>query len=401
MARSVGRAVTDHFAAGRRLPLKPVLRGLRRVPGWEYLPARVKSVAMGAANPPLSPTHVQIEPTYRCNLRCVMCAPTYGGRQRLPDMSLDFFKEILDQLPELKMLSLNGLGEPMLNKHFVDMLEYAREKGVYTRFTTNLTRLTDEQIERLIACGHSEITVSIETTDPETFADIRRGASLDLVLGNLRKIAAAKERLNSDTPMLIVYGILLKCVLDQIPDLVRTVKDLGVARLTFVDLCTNALDLNQPMRDGSCLGDNVLLNSMTEAEIWDLLNGIKSLGDEAFEVVIPGDYGGLKNAQQKGPGILTCDELWEMPFVTCEGYVTPCCWAPDPSLFNMGNLHDQRFEDVWFSPAYFRLRLRHLAGKPPPFCAACQQLVCTTAAPSRFRGSFEAGRCHTRGFLFK
>jgi len=41
------------------------------------------------------------------------------------------------------------------------------------------------------------------------------------------------------------------------------------------------------------------------------------------------------------------------------------------------------------------------AANPPPFCAACQQLVCTTAVPSRLRGSFEAGRCHTRGFLFK
>ena len=381
--------------------MKTILKALQRLPGWPYLPGPVKSAVLGAGNPPLYPTHIQVEPTRRCNLRCVMCPGTYSGRDLKPDMTLDFFKKILVQVPSVTRLSLNGNGEPFMNPDLIGMIEFARSRGLYTRFNTNFTRLNDETIERLVASGHSEVTISIEAIDPDTYADIRRGASLETVMANLRKLVETKARYNSDTPKLIVYALLMKFMLPHIEQFVETFRQLGVPQLTFTDVNTDGINLNVSLRDGSRLGDNMLLSTMSEDEIWQTLRDIKRLEDDTLEIVVPGDYGGLKRGRKQGVGVLTCDELWEMPFVTCDGYVTPCCFASHPSVFNMGNLRERSFDEIWFGPAYRRLRRQHLTNRHPRYCAQCQQLVYTVAEPSRFFGPCDAKRRHTRGFLFK
>ncbi len=362
-------------------------RAAARLPFWNYTPAVFRSLALAATNPPTGASHLQVEPTRKCNLKCVMCARTHVGSEPRADLSLAAFKRAIDQIPTLDRVSLNGLGEPFLNKHLLDMVEYARGKGLYTRFNTNFSCVTDAMIERIVTSGHSEITISMETCDPDVFADIRRGTSLDVVMGNLVKLIEARRRHNSNTPKILVYSILMKCVLPHMTDFVKTIKELGVDHLTITDLNTNGVDLKAPMRDGSSMSDQVLLNSLSEAEIWDIIREIKSFEDESFEVVVPGDYGGLKRDKAPKAGVLTCEELWEMPYMTCDGVVTPCCWAPHPGIFNMGNLQDHSFEDIWFGAPYRRLRAQHVLNRHPRYCGNCQQLVHTLAAPSRLLDS--------------
>jgi len=381
--------------------MRVLLRQVQRLPGWSYLPGRVKSLTLAAGNPALYPTAVQIEPTRRCNLRCVICFAEWMGREPLPDMSLDFFKKVITQIPSMQYLTLNGLGEPLLNVEIVDMIRFARGRGISTRFITNLTRLNDEMAERLVEAGHGEVIVSIDTVDPQAFADIRRGADLETVLGHMHRLTEAKKRRRSSVPRLIVHAVLMKCTLPHIPQLVDTCRALGVANLTFVDLNTGGLNLNAPLDDGSRLGDQALIRTMSEDGIWNTVRGIKALAGDGLDITVPGDYGGIKGGAAPSTGVLTCEDLWEMPFITCDGYVTPCCWAAHPSMFNMGNLHEKPFDEIWFGPAYKRMRLQHVINKHPAYCRSCQQLVCTLATPSRWRGPVEVPHPHTRAFLFR
>jgi radical SAM protein with 4Fe4S-binding SPASM domain len=281
----------------------------------------------------------------------------------------------------------------------MDMVEYARSKGLYTRFNTNFSVVNDEIIERLVTSGHSEITISMESNDPDTFADVRRGTTLATVMGRLQKLLDARRLHNSKTPKILVYSILMKCVLPHIFDLIKTVKAMGVDHVTVTDLNTEGIDLEARLRDDSRIADQILLNFMPEEEVWEIIRQIKSYEDANFEVVVPGQYGGLKGSAKAGTAILTCEELWELPFVTCDGYVIPCCWASHPSIFNMGNISEHRFEDIWFGSPYRRLRFQHIMNQHPTYCLRCQQLVWTIAEQSKFRGQSRSEHCHRRCFL--
>ena len=66
-------------------------------------------------DPPL-PREVQFEVTGACNLRCRMCLVRYAPPLNKIEGSLPFelFKRVVDALPELRKVTLQGLGEPLL-----------------------------------------------------------------------------------------------------------------------------------------------------------------------------------------------------------------------------------------------------------------------------------------------
>src|SRR5207244_5431734 len=81
-----------------------------------------------------SPTYLQIEPVGQCNLRCQMCpiqfrrdGPPYGPPAF---MAWDVFTRLIDGLPGLEELQLQGRGEPMMHPRFFDMIAYAGRRGV-------------------------------------------------------------------------------------------------------------------------------------------------------------------------------------------------------------------------------------------------------------------------------
>jgi len=372
------------------------------LPGMAYLPAHVRSLLGGMLRQPVHPTYVQIEPTQRCNLRCIMCVRAYCDTPAPPDMSFDMFRRILDQIPDtLEIVTTQGLGEPLMNRELLDMVRYARQRNLWTRFNTNLTLMNEEIAEALVDCGHGEIQVSIETIDPDVYADIRRGARLDHVLENLQNLIAVKRRKNSETPEINVIAILMKPTIHRVGEFVRTLKGMGVAWLHFIDLNLSGLSPDIRMRDGTPLRD-ITLDSLPADEVRAILQEIKSHSAPDFRVSVPydpevpPDWGGMAHEGLRPRGILTCKQLWEMPYITCDGYVTPCCFQP---AIPLGNLNEKTFREIWFSKQYRHLRLRHLLDKHPHFCRECARLCFTLAAPSKFIDKTDPVNPHNRHFV--
>ena len=69
-----------------------------------------------ALDPPL-PWHLQVEITSACNLRCVMCLVRYRPpvNKLAGAMRPELFHRLLGELPGLRRLTLQGLGEPLLS----------------------------------------------------------------------------------------------------------------------------------------------------------------------------------------------------------------------------------------------------------------------------------------------
>ncbi len=367
----------------------------------ELLPGVAKSLLKAWTSEPVYPIIIQMEPTRRCNLRCVMCALTqFYHKERAPDMSLDEFKHVVSQFPgDAEQITIQGTGEPLLNKDIIEMIEFARARGFRTHFNTNLIPLTDEMAERLVAAGHDEVMVSIETTNPERYADIRRNATIERFLENMGKLARAKERAGTTHPKITACSILMKHTLEDIPEMVSVLKSFGVVRLHFADMCTYPEhDGPLTLADGTDLRDQALGATMSQDEIWEEVAKIKALEDETFELTVPGEWGDLKMEKSNDGRVLTCKELWRLPFVKPDSTLATCCWAPQ---FVMGDFKTQSFREIWFGEQYRDMRLKHLTNRHPDHCRQCQQLMYTVAQPSRIFGPAPEGHPTDEVFMWR
>ncbi|MEM2673829.1 MAG: radical SAM protein, partial [Candidatus Bathyarchaeia archaeon] len=74
------------------------------------------------------PKTLQIEVTNECNFNCQMCIRRVWNAKP-ENLNLDLYKKIVEAISQcLDKLILYGLGEPLLNPNFLNMLKIARRK---------------------------------------------------------------------------------------------------------------------------------------------------------------------------------------------------------------------------------------------------------------------------------
>ncbi len=130
-----------------------------------------------------TPYTVAIDPSNLCNFKCDFCAiqskkENLPFRKQLMDKTL--FMKIIDDLMEfpekLKVLRVNGQGEPLLNPDLPEMIRYAKEKEVaeFIEIITNGSRLCPDLNQKLIDSGLDRIRISIEALDEEGYWNIAK-----------------------------------------------------------------------------------------------------------------------------------------------------------------------------------------------------------------------------------
>lgn len=133
------------------------------------------------------PYTVAIDPSNLCNFKCNFCA-IQSKEEKLPFkkqlMTLELFKKIIDDLKmfpqKLKVLRINGQGEPLLNPHICEMIRYAKDSNVadFIEMITNGSRLNPRLNKDLIDSGINRIRISIEALDEAGYRDIA-GTKMD------------------------------------------------------------------------------------------------------------------------------------------------------------------------------------------------------------------------------
>src|SRR3712207_2995934 len=148
------------------------------------------------------PISISFEPTTSCNLRCPECPSGLRAFSRPTGMlKKDFFRETIDQLhKELAYLVFYFQGEPYLNPEFLNMVQYASSKKIYTATSTNAHYLTDAHAKKTVESGLDRLIISIDGTTQETYQQYRVGGKLEKVLEGARNIVKWKKELGSKTP---------------------------------------------------------------------------------------------------------------------------------------------------------------------------------------------------------
>lgn len=86
-----------------------------------------------------------------CKHKCSFC---YQGHINKPNMKLEDFKSIIDQVKHhISQVALGGRGDPNQHENFKEIVSYARKNGVVPNYTTSGIDLTDDQVEISKMCG--------------------------------------------------------------------------------------------------------------------------------------------------------------------------------------------------------------------------------------------------------
>ena len=157
-----------------------------------------KRTKLAEVLPLRTPFMIEIYPMYACNFRCKYCMMSLDRKKRpfISDkivMDFDFYKKCIDDITafpdKLKMLRFAGIGEPLLHKNIVGMVEYAASKNIADKIEiiTNASLLTPKMSDLLISVGLSRLIVSLQGTTKEKYKEVS-GIDIDFenFIENLR-----------------------------------------------------------------------------------------------------------------------------------------------------------------------------------------------------------------------
>ena len=186
------------------------------------------------------PIMLRLEISTVCNQKCVMCAHGQDNfrleKTDAKHMSLEVFNKVVAPLlPTTSVLVAFGLGEPFLNKEFIEILKQAKTVNSLTNIfvSTNGTRLSEE-ISREIVVGHliDVLQISIDGAREETYAKIRRRAKLGndygVVLDALKTVIRVKKQYNQHFPRIKVEMLVNQHTSNEIFMFVEQMTNLGV-----------------------------------------------------------------------------------------------------------------------------------------------------------------------------
>ncbi|MCD6386415.1 SPASM domain-containing protein [Candidatus Sumerlaeota bacterium] len=354
-----------------------------------YIIRKVASKAAFVLNlrrSPVYPREIWIEPTTRCNIRCITCEKYLKPPGLDFDMEPDVYERVKKQiLPYVYRANLIGLGEPLFAPLFPQMVEDCINAGVRFGYTTNGVLLTAELVEKTIKYG-CNITLSIDGATKETFESIRRGLKFETLM---EKVDLIRSALKKNKPAKFEYYwnfVAMKRNIAELPELVKMAGENGVTVLTVLNFGTTGRDdeiARETLTRHPQLAKKYFAQAQKIAEQYNMLLILPEY-DFSAENQLSQNIDGLKHNTHPGtpqsmwalpegekfpiPYRQRCYSPWYQVYIRVNGDIWPCCMY---STYSLGNLKKMDFSAIWNGKIYQQFRERIHSGNPPYWCAHC------------------------------
>jgi radical SAM protein with 4Fe4S-binding SPASM domain len=322
--------------------------------------------------PPL-PHELQIEVTAACNLRCRMCLVRYRPPVDRAEGSLSFerFREIVDALPDLDTLTLQGLGEPLLAPDLYRMIAYATARGVRAGFNTNATLLTRPAAERLIDAGLDWLCVSLDGATAATYEAIRDGARFARVAHNVRGLVQVMRERHAARPALALVFVAMRRNVAELPEVVALAAAWGVPTV-------RVQNLSHSFSDTDPFGAYREIREFAAGEaLWQVPDpaaetAFARAARDAAALGVTLRLPHLEEPAGRRPaGTPGCDWPWRSAYVRHDGRVQPCCMLMGGDRAILGDATRDGLAAVWRGEAYEAFRAALTSPTPPDVCAGC------------------------------
>lgn len=332
-------------------------------------PALLRSIERAQARarfmrePTHGPRRILLEPTTACNHRCLMCIEHSAFiASPAPGMHMPF-EQLTRLLTDMASIDveevwLAGRGEPLVHPQARETLEMIGSLGMHSSITTNGQRLDDELADRMCGWGMRQLSISIDSGTPETYARVHHAKADDRarLLALIKRLSQRREARPKLLASMVISkpncGELLRFVEDAIGAGVDAVVIGGMRPVSFD---TGELALSDG--DWARVRDDLLVAQATAQNAGVELRTDNIRPAQKVQTMAPWPYERM-----------ACFIGHMFAVIDVHGHVQGCCTCQN----RLGSLNESTFPEIWHSRAYqiYRKTLRELpaTGMTPPMC---------------------------------
>jgi len=305
--------------------------------------------------------------TNRCNLNCLHCHQDSSPMSTYPELTTSQAFEVIDNMSEagVAILTFSG-GEPLLRGDLFDAIERATDKGMLCTIASNGTLMTKEVAEKLSAAGIRRVEIGLDGANAETHDFLRNNkGSFDSTVQGIRNCAEV------GFDELAVTMTLHSKNVNELDDTIVLAEKLGATRFylnrlipagrgadaLYLDVTPKekimALEtLYDKFRTSIVKGSGIqcyargmtyyarVCHERSEGGLFtvsEALSGYEKMFQDKFGLEIP------KIVTKFASGFGGCSAGLTYAGLTASGDLLPCVPAP----IKLGNLLDQKLEDIW------------------------------------------------------
>ena len=291
-----------------------------------------------------APVNVTWEITSRCNLRCMHCLSDSGGR--LPgELTTSECRKLLDELAALKVFQVNiGGGEPFIWSDFLDLLNYAHERGIVTCVSTNGLLVDDGLAKTLSDLKMLYLQVSLDGATAEVNDTIRGHGTHERIMEAMSCLARHDVHFSINT-------VLTRTSYPQL----ETLREMAGAHKAELRVSRfRPFGRGKQTRE-HLAPDKQQLEAFAE---WLERHDLVRTGDSSFC---------LTSEKRRRQGLDMCGAAKMTCCISPTGNLYPCAFLQE-GPFLAGNIREMPLKALWdYSPVL--LRLRNLNVKSCEICS--------------------------------
>lgn len=275
-----------------------------------------------------TPLGIYIFPIYACNFKCKYCLQSIPKADRKFQLSEDVmeytvFKKSVDDMKKfqnkVKTIRFAGLGEPLLHKRIVDMIDYLKKSEVCdnVEIITNGSLLTKEISDQLINVGLDRLSISLQGINAESYEEISNvKLNYDHFVDNIKYFYENKTNTK-------VYIKILDCCLKGEEDKLKF-------KNIFGDIC-----------------DFITIENVSPI-----------MPEVDYSNILESDEKSVRGKKISDNDI--CSFPFYMMQINSNGDVIPCCSAE--SIAALGNVKTENLVEIWNGEKFNMFRKLMLKG---------------------------------------
>jgi MoaA/NifB/PqqE/SkfB family radical SAM enzyme len=318
------------------------------------------------------PVFLQINPTDRCNLKCIFCWQRDISRVSYENEISDArYLEIVDEARKIgvRKITITGGGEPLCRSDTcLKIMKRIKKHGMEGSLITNGTLFTEKSVHEIIEMGWDEVIISLDSPFMQTH-DFLRGVS-----GAFDKAVEAIKmfKRHKNTPKLCIHFVLCNRNYMDIPALFEMAHSLGIHNVFLEPIVT--------VTQTTDIGDTLKLNGKEQKELPRYIRkAIKAASkyhiENNLESFLKPDLlkrvNNMKDAIMKAgtTGLFSplCFEPWYNMIIRPNGRVGACCMFD----FSGEYCHTKSLEEIWLGEYFTKVRENLLRQELPSYCSKC------------------------------
>ena len=335
---------------------------------------------------------VYIEATNRCNLDCITCVRNVwdGTMGNMRPQTFERIFESLRTMSPLPTVFFGGYGEPLVQPKLIEWIKRLKSLGARVELITNGILLNEERALQLIRTGLDLLWVSIDGSTPESYADVRLGASLPQVIENLktlRRIRYKATDIDNTKPTLGIAFVAMKKNIADLPDVLQLGISLGAKQFSISNVLAHTPELNEQV----LYGRTVFNTATRRSTAYPAINLPRMDWNEHTQDILADVFARKYRLELAGNefnrAVDSCPFIIQgSTAIRWDGSVCPCLPLLHTNqdyfgnrlrrlhTYSVGNVLDRDLLDIWNDEGYaaLRERIQRFDFSPCTFCNGCE-----------------------------